>query len=92
MRRKLSLLSSGVCPSSGYCAVALTSINNLGSLASWSWCLESVELRPCCWLISLKASRAMLAGLGGGGSWSPCPGSSEFYKIWIKGPGPWTRR
>lgn len=33
-RRKVFSLSSGVCPSSGYCAVVLMSINSLGSLAS----------------------------------------------------------
>lgn len=27
-----------------------------------------MELRPCCWLISLKASRTVLAGVGGGGA------------------------
>lgn len=31
---ELSLLSRGVFPSSGYCVVALTSINSLGSPAS----------------------------------------------------------
>lgn len=68
MRRKLSLLSSGVCPSSGYCAVALTSINSLGSLASWSWCLESVELRLCCWLISRPQGQCWQDwGAGGAG-------------------------